>query len=195
MRNRCVSGSRGAFLLGLAVISAFIIAACGGSAASTAELSGRTGAGAGRGGQRPAVTVERTTAVEHITVQRQVDLSGHADVAGAWPRSAARSRGRCARCWCSWAPIVRPGDVLVRLDPRELQLAVDRAESALNQAMAQLGIPRGQDVEPPADEQIATVRQALGQPATTPAPRTAGPTNWAAAACCRKSTRTPPKPD
>src|SRR3954468_22406288 len=76
MRNRCVSGSRGAFLLGAGVTAAFIITACGGSAASTADLSGRTGAAAGRGGQRPAVIVERTTAVEHIAVHRQVDLSG-----------------------------------------------------------------------------------------------------------------------
>jgi RND family efflux transporter MFP subunit len=56
--------------------------------------------------------------------------------------------------------VVRPGDVLIRLDPRELQLAADRAESALNQALAQLGIPRGQNIEPPPDEQVATVRQA-----------------------------------
>ena len=48
------------------------------------------------------------------------------------PRSprAARHRGRA-------------GDVLVRLEPRELQLALDRAESALRQVEAQLGIDRG----------------------------------------------------
>ncbi len=40
---------------------------------------------------------------------------------------------------------VRAGDVIARLEPRELQLALDRAESALRQVEAQLGIDRGQD--------------------------------------------------
>ena len=56
---------------------------------------------------------------------------------------------------------VRAGDVLVRLEPRELELALDRAESALRQVEAQLGIDRAQDKQPPADEQIASVRQAI----------------------------------
>ncbi|PYQ79931.1 MAG: hypothetical protein DMG03_24490 [Acidobacteria bacterium] len=56
---------------------------------------------------------------------------------------------------------VRPRDILVRLDTRELQLAVDRAESALRQVEAQLGIDRGQDKQPPADDQIASIRQAI----------------------------------
>src|SRR5439155_18787990 len=56
---------------------------------------------------------------------------------------------------------VRPRDILVRLDTRELQLAVDRAESALRQVEAQLGIDRGQDKQPPADVQIASVRQQI----------------------------------
>jgi multidrug resistance efflux pump len=56
---------------------------------------------------------------------------------------------------------VRGGDVLVRLEPRELQLALERAESALRQVEAQLGIDRAQDKQPPPDDQIATVRQAM----------------------------------
>ena len=56
---------------------------------------------------------------------------------------------------------VRAGDVLVRLEPRELQFALDRAESALRQVEAQLGIDRTQDKQPPPDEQIASVRQAV----------------------------------
>ena len=50
--------------------------------------------------------------------------------------------------------------MLVRLEPREIELALDRAESALRQVEAQLGITRTQDTEPPPDEQIASVRQA-----------------------------------
>jgi multidrug efflux pump subunit AcrA (membrane-fusion protein) len=58
---------------------------------------------------------------------------------------------------------VRAGDVLVRLEPRELQLALDRAESAMHQTEAQLGLDRGTSnaKQPPADEQIASVRQAV----------------------------------
>src|SRR5207245_3806721 len=55
---------------------------------------------------------------------------------------------------------VNVGDVLVRLYPRELELALERAESALRQSEAQLGITRAEK-EPPADEQIAAVRQAV----------------------------------
>jgi RND family efflux transporter MFP subunit len=57
---------------------------------------------------------------------------------------------------------VRAGDVLVRLEPRELQLALDRAESAMHQTEAQLGIDHGTNAkQPPSDDQIASVRQAI----------------------------------
>ena len=56
---------------------------------------------------------------------------------------------------------VRVGDVLVRLEPRELALAVERAESALRQVEAQLGIDRTRDKQPPPDEEIASVRQTM----------------------------------
>ena len=56
---------------------------------------------------------------------------------------------------------VRTGTVLVHLAPREIELALERAESALRQVEAQLGIDRSQDKQPPADEQIASVRQAM----------------------------------
>src|SRR5262249_38201998 len=55
----------------------------------------------------------------------------------------------------------RAGDVLVRLEPRELQFALDRAESALRQVEAQLGIDRSRDKQPPPDEQIASVKQQM----------------------------------
>jgi RND family efflux transporter MFP subunit len=159
MRNWCVSAVRGASLLGVGVVSALIIAACGGSAASTGSLSGRSGAAAGRGGQRAAVAVERTATVEHIAVHRQVDLSGTL-MSPEQARVSSEVAGPVREVLVQLGSIVRPGDVLIRLDPRELQLAADRSESALNQALAQLGIPRGQNVEPPGDEQVATVRQA-----------------------------------
>jgi RND family efflux transporter MFP subunit len=56
---------------------------------------------------------------------------------------------------------VRAGDVLVHIQPRELQLALDRAESQLRQVEAQLGVDRTRDRQPPPDEQVASVRQAM----------------------------------
>src|SRR5436190_23154359 len=74
MPNRCVFSARGAALLMIGAAGGFFMTACGGSDASTAALSGRSGAG--RGGQRAAVQVEHTATVERIKVPRQVDLSG-----------------------------------------------------------------------------------------------------------------------
>ena len=117
-----------------------------------------TEAGRGAGGPRQSVAIE-TTSIKRIAVQRQIDLSGtllspdqakvSSEVAGV-VREVPVELGR----------EVRKGDVLVRLEPREIELALDRAESALRQVEAQLGITRTQDIEPPPDEQIASVRQA-----------------------------------
>jgi RND family efflux transporter MFP subunit len=54
---------------------------------------------------------------------------------------------------------VNVGQELVRLDPTELKLALDRAESALRQTEAQLGIDSSRQQVPP-DDQIAAVRTA-----------------------------------
>jgi RND family efflux transporter MFP subunit len=58
---------------------------------------------------------------------------------------------------------VRVGQPLVRLDPKELELALARAESALRQTYAQLGMHSNvaTDTPPPADEQIASVKTAI----------------------------------
>jgi RND family efflux transporter MFP subunit len=55
---------------------------------------------------------------------------------------------------------VKAGQELVRLDTTELKLAMDRAESALRQTEAQLGVDASRSGEIPPDEQIATVRTA-----------------------------------
>jgi RND family efflux transporter MFP subunit len=56
---------------------------------------------------------------------------------------------------------VRVGQVLIQLDTRELQLAVERAESALRQTEAQLGIDSTRPGVIPPDEQVASVRTAI----------------------------------
>jgi hypothetical protein len=54
-----------------------------------------------------------------------------------------------------------PEKFSVKLDDRELQLARDRAESALKQTEAQLGLDPAKPSVIPPDEQIATVRTAI----------------------------------
>lgn len=58
---------------------------------------------------------------------------------------------------------VKVGQPLVRLEPRELELALARAESALRQTYAQLGMHANvsSDTPPPPDEQVAAVRTAI----------------------------------
>ncbi len=141
------------------LLSLLLPAACGRSStsSSTAGLTGRTGAG--RGGARAAVAVESTSTVEHITVQRQVDLSGTL-LSPDQARVSSEVAGVVRDVPVQLGSEVKQGDVLVRLEPRELQLALDRAESALNQLNAQLGITADQTGELPPDQDIASVRQA-----------------------------------
>ena len=95
-----------------------------------------------------------------MNVQRQVDLSGTL-LSPDQARISSEVAGIVREVRVQLGTEVRAGDVLVRLEPRELQLALDRAESALRQVEAQLGIDRSKDKQPPPDEQIASVRQAM----------------------------------
>jgi RND family efflux transporter MFP subunit len=128
-------------------------------AACHAASGGAPGAAGGRGGRGSAVPV-KTTTVQRISIQRQVDLSGTL-LSPDQAKVSSEVAGRVSDVLAELGQEVRLGDVLVRLEPRELALAVERAESALRQVEAQLGIERTQDRQPPNDEQIASVRQAV----------------------------------
>ncbi|MBI3401037.1 MAG: efflux RND transporter periplasmic adaptor subunit [Acidobacteria bacterium] len=127
------------------------------SSPSAAAGGGAGGRGRGRGGQ---AVVTQTTGVQRMSVQRQVDLSGTL-LSPDQAKVSSEVAGIVREVPIQLGTEVKAGDVLVRLEPRELQLALDRAESALRQVEAQLGITRSQDREPPPDEQIASVRQAI----------------------------------
>ena len=138
--------TRSAMVLGCAGL----IASCGSSPAGQNRRPGGN-----------AVPIQ-TTGTKRITVQRQVDLAGtllapdqakvSAEVAGV-VRSVAVEIGR----------EVRVGDPLVTLEPKELALALARAESALRQTRAQLGMadPLSDGDTPPPDDQIGAVKNAL----------------------------------
>jgi len=82
-----------------------------------------------RGGQSVAI---QTTTTKRITVQRQVDLAGTL-LSPDQARVSAEAAGVVRSVLVEIGREVRVGDPLVKIEPRELALAVARAESALRQ--------------------------------------------------------------
>ena len=146
------------FSLVLTLIAATCLTACNTTSGEAPGSGGR--GGRGRGGRGGAAISIDTTTLQRISIQRQVDLSGTL-LSPDQARVSSEVGGIILDVPVQLGSEVRPRDILVRLDTRELQLAVDRAESALRQVEAQLGIDRGQDKQPPADDQIASIRQAI----------------------------------
>lgn len=142
---------RALLTIGIFCLWALAQAACN----QGAPGSGR--AGRGRGG---AVVAVETVKVQRISIQREVDLTGTL-MSPDQAKVSSEAAGIVQEVPVQLGTEVHVGDVLVRLDPRELQLALDRAESALRQVEAQLGLERSRDRRPPPDEDIASVRQAL----------------------------------
>ena len=144
--------------------SFIVIAALSATAAACQNTNGQAAGGGqgrgGRGGRGGAAVATQTTHVQRMSVQREVELSGTL-MSPDMAKISSEVAGVVREVRVELGTEVRAGDVLVRLEPSELKLAVDRAESALRQVEAQLGIERGQDKQPPADEQIASVRQQL----------------------------------
>ena len=137
--------TRSAMVLGCAGL----IASCGSSPAGQNRRPGGN-----------AVPIQ-TTGTKRITVQRQVDLAGTL-LAPTRRRSAPRRPASFAPC--SWKSAARcaPATRSSRSRPRELALALERAESALRQTRAQLGMPSRADGDtPPPDEQIGSVSKAM----------------------------------
>jgi RND family efflux transporter MFP subunit len=122
--------------------------------------AGEAGSGRGGRGRGGAAVATETTTLQRISIQRQVDLSGTL-LSPDQAKVSSEVGGIVRDVPVQLGTEVRAGDPLVRLEPRELQLALERAESALHQVEAQLGIDRSQDRQPPSDDLIASVRQAM----------------------------------
>lgn len=136
-------------LLGLAGLSA----AC--------ERPAASGNNNRRGGGGAAVPV-RTTTVQRMAVQRQVDLVGTL-MSPDQARVSSEASGIVRSVLIEIGKEVKAGDPLVRLDTKELSLAQARAESALRQTRAQLGMHgdlNSGDAAPP-DDEIGSVRNAM----------------------------------
>src|SRR5512140_455445 len=136
-----------------------LVVAAGGCAKS--ETPGKKGRGGqpAAGGARAPVQVQ-TTGVQRMAVQRQVDVSGTL-ISPDSAKVSSEVAGVVREILVELGHEVKPGQVLLRLDPRELQLALTQAEANLHQTEAQLGIDAVKGTEPPPDEQISTVRTAI----------------------------------
>ncbi len=123
---------------------------------------GTQGQGRGAGGRGGPVVATRTTAVNRISVQRMVDVTGSL-LSPDQAKVSAEAAGVVRQVLVEIGTEVRAGDPLIRLEPRELALALERAESALLQTRAQLGMrgPLSESDQPPPDEEIASVKTAL----------------------------------
>src|SRR5437867_1872471 len=136
------------FLYYIGVLTLFILGAYG---CSQSASKGRQGPGGGQQ-RRPGVSVQTAT-VQRISIERHVDLSGTL-VSPDQARVSSEVAGVVRDVLIEIGQEVAAGQELVRLDATELELALQRAESALRQTEVQLGI------DSPGDENVAAVRTA-----------------------------------
>jgi RND family efflux transporter MFP subunit len=145
----------------VAVLLSIAAAGCAGGS-SGAPGAGGGGAGGGRGRGTVVVAGVRTTKVARMSIQRQVDLAGTL-FSPDQAKVSAEAAGVVRHVYVEIGSEVKAGDPLVKLEPKELALALARAESALKQTRAQLGMhgALNGDDEPPPDDQIGSVKNAL----------------------------------
>jgi HlyD family secretion protein len=127
-----------------------------------AGCQGTSGPGRGSAGGRGGTTVPvRTTQVQRISMQRQVAVTGSL-LSPDQAKVSSEAAGVVRQVMVEIGQEVQAGQPLVRLEPRELALALQRAESALLQTRAQLGMdgPPNDSDQPPADEDIASIKTA-----------------------------------
>jgi RND family efflux transporter MFP subunit len=146
-------------VVGVIVLASVVAtAACQKTQGQAAGANGGRGGRGGRGGGG-AISVQTAT-VQRMTIQRQVDLAGTL-LSPDQAKISSEVAGRVHDVPVQLGTEVRKGDLLVKIEPQELQFALDRAESQLRQIEAQLGIDHSPNHQLPADDQIASVRQAM----------------------------------
>jgi RND family efflux transporter MFP subunit len=118
---------------------------------------GRTGQAQGTG--RPQSVSIQSLTPTHITIERRVALTGTLTSPDE-AKVSSEVAGVVSEVAVELGHEVRRGEVLVKLDARELALELEQAESALRQTEAQLGIDPANRSEMPRDEDIAAVRTA-----------------------------------
>ena len=136
-----------------------VLQACSGSQSQQKSQSGGQRGQRGGRGNGEAVHV-KGTAPQRIAIQRVVELSGNL-ISPDQVRVSGEVDGTVSSVDADLGQEVQAGQILIQLDTQELRLAVERAESALRQTEAQLGIDTERPNVIPPDEQIASVRTAI----------------------------------
>lgn len=142
-------------------IFAMVSTGCGANGSNGNSQGGPPGKmGKMEGGRGPAAAVQvQTTNVQRISVQRDVDLAGSL-VSPDQAKVSSEVAGVVRMVLVELGQEVKAGQVVARVDPMELDLALQRAKSQLKQTEAQLGIDGVRFKEPPPDEQVSSVRLA-----------------------------------
>lgn len=122
-----------------------------------AGCSRQSPAGAAATNPDPPVAVE-SLQVKPETVQRTIELVGTLEGQREVTVSSEVA-GRVLAIHADLGDRVQQGQVLVEIDPRELALAVDRQQAALQQALASLGLSKETDPMPD-PVQTSVVRRA-----------------------------------
>ncbi len=113
----------------------------------------------GRGGALPQVPIQ-TTNVQRISIQREVDLAGSL-ISPDQAKVSSEVAGVVRQVLVELGQEVAAGQIVVKLDPQELDLALQRAKSQLKQTEAQLGIDGVRRTDPLPDEEVSSVRLAI----------------------------------
>jgi len=161
--NGKIQGKKLLIISCLALILLFSISCGKGGANSGGGMPGSAKAGkaGGRGGPGAAAEVSiLTTGVQRIAIQRQVDLAGSL-ISPDQARVSSEVAGVVRKVLVELGQEVAVGQVVAQLDPREIDLALQRARSQLKQTEAQLGIDGVRVKEPLPEEQISSVRMAI----------------------------------
>ncbi len=143
-------------ILFLAILTA---AGCGGAGTQNSK-GGPPGRETGRGGLTGSAVSVETDRLQRVSIQRNVDITGSLESTDQ-ANVSSEVAGVVQQVLIQLGQEVRVGQVIVKLDPRELDLALQRARSQLRQTEAQLGIEGDEEKELPPDEQISSVRLAI----------------------------------
>jgi RND family efflux transporter MFP subunit len=149
---------------GLALILVLGVS-CGSGGANNGKGGPPGGMGAGKAGRRGGpgmftVVNIQTTSVQRISIQRQVDLAGSL-ISPDQAKVSSEVAGVVRKVLVELGQEVGVGQIVATLDPREIDLALQRARSQLRQTEAQLGIDGVRVKEPLPEEQISSVRMAI----------------------------------
>jgi len=143
--------------IGVATALAVVLAGCGGDSPAAAGGKGR-GKEGGNSGNGPAREV-RLARAEEGRLARTIVLSGTL-AADQQAELAIKVAGRLQQLYVDIGSPVHRGQALARLVPTDFDLRVRQAETALQQARTQLGLPATGPDEAVDPDQTAVVRQA-----------------------------------